>query len=184
MWRAAALSLPVLSFCLAGAPALSAGPDPNFAAGLEPHWSASPANRPILPSPAVTLPATLILSQAQSQTTPPSGDAASAAIPDDAIKAEMEKRWGDAERIYRELLVKEAGRVDLLLRLNDVLAVQGKRVEAAETMARAADLRPNDANLQTNTSAAFAAADRPADALRYVDRALAIRPDDLDLHDR
>src|SRR5438876_879154 len=32
---------------------------------------------------------------------------------EDALKAEMEKRWPDAERIYRELLAKEPDRADL-----------------------------------------------------------------------
>jgi len=85
---------------------------------------------------------------------------------------------------YRELLAKEPKRVDLLLRLVDVLAAQDKRVPAAATLAQAADLRPDDGDLQLQASQAFGAADRPADALRYTDRALAIRPADEALQRR
>src|SRR5207244_4374042 len=113
---------------------------------------------------------------ARAQSNAPPGEAVAPVIPDDAVKAEMEKRWGDAERLYREALAKEPNRVDLLLHLSDVLAVQNKRVEAAQAIARAADFRPDDAELQLRTSEAFGAADRPVDAARYNDRALALRP--------
>src|SRR5207302_10255458 len=95
-----------------------------------------------------------------------------------------DERWPDAERIYRGLLAKEPDRVDLLLRLVDVLAAENKPVDAAEALGRAADLRREDADLQARASAAFAAAERPADALRYIDRALQRRAGDLGLHDR
>jgi len=45
-------------------------------------------------------------------------------------------------------------------------------------------LRPDDGDLQLQASQAFGAADRPADALRYTDRALAIRPADEALQRR
>jgi predicted Zn-dependent protease len=106
------------------------------------------------------------------------------ADPNAPLRAEMGKRWDEAERLYREALAKEPNRADLLLRLTDVLAVQGKRLDAAQALQQAADLRPEDGDLQLRASEALAVADRPADALRYVDRALSVRPGDLGLHRR
>ena len=189
MWRNLALRSWVPLLLLGSAPAMSAGPDLNWGMGSENQWSGSAPRSPILLRPASPPAAPRYLSQAQS---PPSqsptnsaaGDTTPSAVPEAAVKAEMEKRWGDAERVYRDLLAKEPDRTDLLLRLVDVLAVQNKRVEAAQTMARAADLLPKDGDLQLHASQAFGAADQPADALRYNDRALAIRPTDQALQRR
>ena len=101
-----------------------------------------------------------------------------------ALKAEMEKRWNDAERLYEELLAKAPDRVDLLLRLADVYAADKKPLDAAQADSRAADQRRTDVRLQIRTSEAFAAANRPNEALEYTDRALAIQPDNLGLHER
>jgi Flp pilus assembly protein TadD len=106
------------------------------------------------------------------------------AVPDAAIKAEMDKRWGDAERIYRELLARQPARADLLLRLADVLAMEGKARDAADATARAADLKPSDAGLQQRASEAYGAAGEPRQALDYANRALSLRPEDLGLQQR
>ena len=105
-------------------------------------------------------------------------------VPPAALRAEMQKRWLVAEKIYLDVIARQPDRFDLRLRLVDVLAAQGKRVDAAKALAHAADMRPQDADLQVRTSEAFAVANLPADALRYVDRALALRPTDLDIHRR
>src|SRR5215471_9687413 len=81
-----------------------------------------------------------------------------------ALAAEMEKRWSDAERIYRELLAAHSDRLDLWLRLADVLAAAGQPLAAAQSLAQAADLGPTDAELQLRTSAALAVAEQPAEA--------------------
>src|SRR5206468_3439953 len=147
----------VLLLCPASAPAISAGLDFNFPAGIESQWSGASLKRPILLSPAPPRPPEhLWRVQAQPPETAPTP------LPDALTKAESEKRWGDAELLYRDLLAKEPGRVDLLLRLVDTLAAQDKRPEAAEALAKAADLRRDDAELQLRASEAFGAADRPA----------------------
>src|SRR5262249_30700210 len=97
------------------------------------------------------------------------------------IRAELEKRFADAERLYREMLAKEPNRVDLIERLADVLAVQNKRLDAAQVLAKAADLSRDDADLQLRTSQSFGVAGRMIEAGRYNDRALALRPGDRQL---
>lgn len=196
------LALPswALLLCLGSAPAMPAGLDTKMGTGLESQWSSSTQKVPILLRPAPSPGPPEYLSQAQTPTPPQaqtatpsqagtepnaaSGNAAPSGIPDAAIKAEMEKRWGDAEHVYRDLLAKDPNRVNLLLRLADVLSAEGKHAEAAATLAQAADLRPKDADLQLHASEAFGAADQPADALRYINSALALRPTDQALQRR
>ncbi len=173
----------ILPLCIAGVPALAAGPGDIAGREAQSQWaSLARPPIPIQPRPPASRPKFVV--QAQTPTAPaaPSPSSGPADVPEDALKAEMEKRWGDAERIYRELLAKEPGRIDILQRLDDVLAAQGKKLEAAQILAQVADQRADDANLQLRASQAFGAADRPADALRYVDRALALRPNDQSLH--
>lgn len=174
----------VLSLCFASAPALSAGPD--FLGQLESdsRWASTrAAATTALPSDtARPRPEAALTAQAQPATEPAASTPSVGADPAEAaLKAEMESRWGDAERLYREMLTGEPQRVELLLRLSDVQAAQGKRPEAARTLARAADLRPGDVDLQRRASEAFGAADALAEAARYNDRALALRPDDRGL---
>lgn len=178
MWRYLSLPTCLLSLWLASAPADAAGSDGNARTVTGKEWSRAMKSSFFVAPPA-RLPSLRQLAQASS------GESdASRAIPPEAVKAEAEKRWDDAERAYRAELAKEPNRVDLLLRLVDVLAAAGKKLEAAQTLARAADLRRSDFELQLHASEGFAAVERPADALRYVDRALALRPDDLDVHRR
>jgi predicted Zn-dependent protease len=180
MRRHPALTLCGLALGLIG-PAATAGPDPNAAISSECQWRNETLKKPIIPPPAPPRPARKYLSQVQTPPEAPRDEAGSANPLEAAVKAEMEKRWAEAERLYREALAKEPDRIDLLLHLVDVLAVQGKRLESAQTLARAADLRPDDSELQLHASEAFGAADRPADAARYNDRALALRPDEQNL---
>ena len=170
----------VLAMCLASLATSVARPDFNQEMEAGDRRS-STSERPI---PSRLVSSTVHLSQAETRSIPAAPDTASPVIPEDALKAEIERRWDDVERLYRDLLAKAPKRVDLLLRLVDVLAVQNKRVEAAETLAQAADLKPQDADLQLHASEALGAADRPTDALRYTVHALAMRPTDQALHRR
>lgn len=170
-----------LVFGLIGAAAAAAGPDPNAAISIEGQWRSDAPIKPIIPQPPPTRPARKYLSQVQAPPDASRDDAAPANPLEAAVKAEMDKRWDEAERLYREALAKEPERIDLLLHLVDVLVVQGKRLEAAQTLAKAADLRADDAELQLRASEAFGAADRPADAARYNDRAVTLRPDEQGL---
>ncbi len=108
----------------------------------------------------------------------------SPSVPPAALRAEMHKQWAVAEAIYRRILARHPDRVDLRLRLADVLAAQGKSAEAAKALALAADQRPRDAALQAKASEAFAAAKDARNALVYIDRALSLRPDDMSLERR
>src|SRR5216683_1823148 len=166
MWRNLALSAGVFLLCLASTPTLSASPDRNLGVTVG-NQRLRGLKSAFFVYPPPPLPPLRYLAQAQVQPNAAPGDASAPAIPEDAVKAESEKRWSDAEGIYRGMIAKEPNRVDLLLRLVDVLAAQGKKLEAAQTLARAADLKPDDARLQLYTSEAFATAEKPAEALRY-----------------
>ena len=179
-----ALPLCGLVFGLIGASAMAAGLDPNAVIGIESQWRSEAPKKPIIPQPAPPRPARKYLTQAQAPADAPRDDASPANPLEAAVKAEMDKRWGEAERLYREAIAKEPDRVDLILHLSDVLAVQGKRLDAAQTLAKAADLRPDDSELQLHASEAYGAADRPAEAARYNDRALALRPNEQSLLQR
>src|SRR5712691_11695304 len=124
----------VLSLWLASLPVLPATPDRNAGVTVR-NQRLHALKSAFFVNPPPRLPPLRHVVQAQAQT----GGAASGPVPADAAKAENEKRWGEAERGYREAIAKEPNRVDLLLRLVDVLAVQGKKLEAAQTLGRAAD---------------------------------------------
>jgi predicted Zn-dependent protease len=165
--------------------AAAAGLDLGSGAGISGQWLGAAPKKPIIPRSTPSGFARIYLTQAQEA--PPDAPLAVAAEPDvgeAAAKAQMEQRWGEAERLYREALAKEPDRVELLLHLVDVLAVQGKRLDAAQILERAANLRPSDAELQLHASEAYGLADRPVDAARYNDRALALHPDDRALLER
>src|SRR6266571_2818808 len=127
----------MLPMCLGSVAAWPARMDFSQRMAAGERWS-NAAERPI---PTRPVSAAVQLSQAETRSTQAAPDASSSAVVEDALKAEIEHRWGDAERLYRDLLAKEPKRVDLLLRLVDVLAVQNKRVEAAQALAKAADLQ-------------------------------------------
>src|SRR5260370_117066 len=170
----------ILPLCVASAPVMSDGLDDVSGREAQSQW-ASEAAKPAIPlhrGPPADRPKFILQAQTSGTPSPAAGGAPPPGVPDDALKAEMEKRWGDAERIYKELLAKDPGRADLWLRLSDVLAVEGRRDEAAQALARAADLRPGDADVQFRASQAFGVIDSLADATRYNDRALALRPTD------
>jgi predicted Zn-dependent protease len=179
MWRKLAVLAGVLPLCLGGAPTNSAGLDFRSGGEIERQWSGATPRRATMlsPAPAPTPRGPRHLYRVQTPGPAPA-DADAPPPPEDAVKAEMEKRYDEAERIYREALRREPDRVDLLLRLADVLGSQGKREQAAETMATAADRRPGDGLLQLRASEAFGAADKLSEAVRYNDRALALRPND------
>jgi predicted Zn-dependent protease len=186
MWRDLALPSWVLSLWLASTPTMAAGADGTLGRDADGQWSSGITKVPTPVRRGAPARKPTLVAQAQTQTppgtetpaAPTDGANPAPGVAEDALKAEMEKRYGDAERLYRELLAKDPGRVDLSLRLVDILAAEGKKLEAAQTLAQVADRRSEDADLQLRASQAFGAADRPADALRYVDRALAVRPTD------
>lgn len=91
-----------------------------------------------------------------------------------AADAEEQQYWAAAEGFYRQLIQRHPDQGYLYERLSDIIAAQGRSLEAAEALSKAADLDPDNADLQDRTARAFAAADQPERALDYMNRALEI----------
>ncbi len=98
---------------------------------------------------------------------------------DSALAAESQNYWSAAEAFYRQILENDPTQGSLWERLSDIIAQQGRPLEAAEALARAADLDPGNADLQARTANAFAAANEPEKALAFMNRALTIESDNL-----
>src|SRR5436309_790512 len=106
MWRAASLLFCALLFSTTGIAAETSTAEPQ----QRPATQNTPKHpRPAAPVAARRVAPALGLRPALAQETQPQASGSA----EDALKAEMEKRWPDAARIYRGLLAKEPDRVDL-----------------------------------------------------------------------
>lgn len=104
------------------------------------------------------------------------GPAAAEELPQAALRAEIEQRFDEALRLYREALPASADPAALWLRMADIHAVRQEPAAAAEALGHAAALRPEDAALQARWSQSLAAASRPAEALAAIRKAVALDP--------
>jgi len=93
---------------------------------------------------------------------------------DRALAAEGQEYWAAAERFYRQVLERDPSQGHLWERLADIIAKQGRALEAAEALSKAANIDTSNADLQSRTARAFAAANAPERALEYMNRALEI----------
>ena len=103
---------------------------------------------------------------------------AQATIPVEALAAEGRLDWNEALRLYRELLERDAQRVDIWLRVSDIHARLGQGSEAIAALDGALRADKSDPELYARLSRAYAAADQPKAALSAIQGALALRPDD------
>lgn len=97
-----------------------------------------------------------------------------------AQEAEANRYWSAAEKFYRQMLQRNPGRADLWDRLGDIIAAQGRAVDAAEAFGKAADLAPNNLRLQTKAANAHSAISKPGEAIAYLTRAVALDPTNQD----
>ena len=109
---------------------------------------------------------------------PAFAQAASQAVPEAALAAEMQQDWSTAAAVYRDALEADPDRTDLWRRLADVLAADGQPVAAAKALDQAVETEPDDADLRLAASAAWAQADQPARALEHCQAAADARPED------
>ena len=101
-------------------------------------------------------------------------------VPSIGLKAEGEKRWEDALRIYRSVLVREPARADLWKRVADIEGALGRKGEAADALVRAAEAAPDKPGPWLDAARALSAAGQTDRALEMCDRALAPDPQNLD----
>jgi len=86
-------------------------------------------------------------------------------------------KLGEAERIYREILLTQPNHFDAL-HLLGVIALQTRRTErAVELISKAVRLNARVAAAHSNLGNALKDLKRPAEALASYDRAIAIKPD-------
>lgn len=102
-------------------------------------------------------------------------------VPEGALEAERDHRWGDAVALYQSALEDEPERADLWKRLAQVYAMDGRTAEAADAFERAAHLEGNDPELFGEAAAAQAMLNRPAKALSLVASGLELDPGDTAL---
>ena len=93
-----------------------------------------------------------------------------------AVQAHRAGQFELAERLYREVLAGDPGHFDALHMLGVIAAQQGRFAEAVDGLTRAAQVRPDDAQVHHNLGNALQSLGRLDEALERYDRALALRP--------
>lgn len=107
--------------------------------------------------------------------------AATPAVPEQGLKAEMVGDWGSALEVYRGILDTEPERADLWLRMADIHHHLNQEADKIHALEQAVRLRSNDAIVAFRLSQAYAMANRPEDAVQQCLRAAELEPGNLDV---
>jgi predicted O-linked N-acetylglucosamine transferase (SPINDLY family) len=94
-----------------------------------------------------------------------------------AMKHHLAGRSAEAEGLYRNLLAAEPENVDALHRLGALAMQMGDLSSAIELIGRAAEARPESANIHASFGQALSVAGRGGEAITAFERALSIRGD-------
>lgn len=95
----------------------------------------------------------------------------------EAMALHQADRWGDAERLYNQILAFDPGQCDCLHLLGVILRQRGKPAQAVTQIDLSLTRNPNNAAAWNNRSTAFYELGRFDDAIASYDRALAVQPD-------
>jgi predicted O-linked N-acetylglucosamine transferase (SPINDLY family) len=112
-------------------------------------------------------------------------DARAAAVPEllnVAIQHRQAGRLAEAEAIYRQMLGRHPGSVDLYNNLGNVLQEQGNFAEAVAQYRQAVTLQPDCAEVHNNMGGVFYAQGELEEARACFQRALALKPDYAEAH--
>lgn len=101
-------------------------------------------------------------------------------VPDAGLRAEGKGQWGEALRVYRQVLQAEPGQIHLWARIADIQARLGDPQAAAVALGEAIRHAPNDAGLYFRLSQAHAAAKEGLPALAAINRAVELDPGNPD----
>lgn len=93
-----------------------------------------------------------------------------------AIQYQRAGKLADAERAYRQVLLRQPGQPDALNLLGTVLAQTGRLDLAADLLSQAATAQPKRADIQGNLGTVLAMANRIDEARQAFGRALALEP--------
>ena len=100
---------------------------------------------------------------------------ASAEVPQEGLKAEMQKRWDDAVNIYTEILKENPKRGDLYLRISDIHSSKKRYAQAADALNQAIKIE-SKAVYYKKLSEVYAVLDRPEEAMSTLKEALKLEP--------
>jgi len=112
----------------------------------------------------------------------PAQKAFAQSVPESGLVAEGEGRWDDAVQVYRETLKERPGRPDLWLRIADIEAHLGHQDESIAALECAVESAASDASIYERLSQAYSQADKPSLALKAMQRALALQPNNAAYH--
>jgi tetratricopeptide (TPR) repeat protein len=96
--------------------------------------------------------------------------------PESGLQAEVEGNWQEALDVYHQILAVFPNHPDLWIRVADIEARLGHRLEAAQALEEATRLTGEDAPLQFRLSQAWSMAGRPDLALEAIEKALYLDP--------
>jgi tetratricopeptide (TPR) repeat protein len=91
-----------------------------------------------------------------------------------AVRHQQAGRLREAVAIYQELLQASPGDADVMQRLGVALAQSGLHAQGAQLLAHSLQLSPKRPSVLLNLARAWLALDRPEDALRCCDEAIAL----------
>lgn len=103
-----------------------------------------------------------------------------AEVPQEGLKAEMQKRWSDAISTYEKVLKKSPKRSDLYLRIADIHSSQKRYTEAADALKKAISIEPKRALYYKKLSEVYAVLNKPKEAMSTIKKALKLEPKNKD----
>lgn len=105
---------------------------------------------------------------------------AAESVPDNGLRAEMDKRWQEAISIYKKSLQSNPEQAHLWKRISDIEAHLGRPLAAVDALEKATRAAPRNAQYFYLLSLAHASLNQPGKALAASRRAVELEPRNID----